>query len=61
MASKRRIRNHDCTRKTRYGTIAEAASAAWRARVKTGDCIREYRCPHCGGWHIGHRNAGKIF
>lgn len=61
MASKRRIRNHECTRKTRYATEAKARFVAWRSRVRTGDHIREYRCCHCNGWHIGHRSAKKVY
>jgi hypothetical protein len=57
VASKRNKRRHDCERKKRYGTIAEANSAAWRARVKTGDHIRAYKCPHGKHWHIGHASA----
>lgn len=57
MASRRRERRHDCERKTRYGSIAEARAEAWKARVRSGDHIGEYKCKHCGGWHIGHRSS----
>jgi hypothetical protein len=61
MASKRCERRKSCESKKRYGTVAEAKSAAWRSRVKTGDDIHDYRCPFCHKWHLGHRSARKLF
>lgn len=57
MSSKRCERRRSCEGKKRHGTPAEAGSAAWHARVKSGDNIWPYRCPFCRGWHIGHRSA----
>lgn len=56
MASKRAVRRKQCDGKVRHPTQAVAANAR-RALIKakgwTGT-INTYRCPFCGGWHIGH-------
>jgi hypothetical protein len=59
MASKRCKRRHECRRKKRYDTVAEANSAAWRARCRTQDHIRAYKCRYGNHWHIGHASAGQ--
>jgi hypothetical protein len=60
MASRRCERRKSCEGKKRYGSVAEARSAAWRSRVKSGDHIAEYKCEFCCGWHIGHRSGRKM-
>ena len=56
MASKRAVHRKQCGNKVRHPTQTEAAGAR-RALIKqkgwTGT-INTYRCPFCGGWHIGH-------
>lgn len=61
MSSKRRIRRKECDGKKRYDCIAAANSAAWKARCRTGDHIRAYKCPFGHHWHIGHASAAKQF
>jgi hypothetical protein len=55
MASKRAAKGKQCGSKVRHETQPQAA-AARRALIKhkgwTGT-INTYRCPFCGGWHIG--------
>jgi rubrerythrin len=55
MASKRGMRRRRCIGKKRYATAREAArdAADLRRRQRRGD-IDVYRCPHCGGIHVGH-------
>ena len=59
MASKRRQRRHECERKERFTDQLKANRAAWRARKRTGDHIRSYKCRHGNHWHIGHASAGQ--
>ena len=59
MSSKRRIRRTACGSKTRYSCVAAANAAAWKARVRTGDHIRAYKCAFGNHWHIGHASAEK--
>ena len=61
MSSKRRKRRHECERKKRYDCVAAANSAAWKARCRSGDQIRAYRCPFGGHWHIGHCSSTPAF
>ena len=60
MSSKRAIRRRSCKGKVRHLT-ADAASAAihhlnmrkgWQGRMNA------YRCPFCGGYHVGHARKG---
>jgi len=46
-------------RKLRYATKHIAHQVAKKARKKSGQEIREYRCDFCGGFHIGHVPASK--
>ena len=48
-----------CSRKLRYATKHIAHQVAKKARKKSGQEIREYRCDFCGGFHIGHVPASK--
>lgn len=65
MASKRRLRRRKCTNKVRYATEQAARSAsAGLARHEqalglNSRWINAYRCPHCGGWHVGHSGAKR--
>ncbi len=43
-----------CTRKRRYGTLAEATEAALKARVT----LRPYRCELCRQYHLTSRTKG---
>lgn len=56
MASKRGLRRRSCAGKRTYETVENAIRVARRMRSqqKRGD-IDAYRCPHCGGIHVGHR------
>lgn len=57
MASKRRVRRKQCSRKMRYDRDQAAAMAAKAYHRTGGEKIRAYHCGHCGQWHIGHRRA----
>lgn len=62
MSSKRRIRRSQCGRKVRHPDEATARRAIHKLRLAYGDAplgyMNAYRCPHCGGWHIGHAHPG---
>jgi hypothetical protein len=55
MESKRGQRRRRCTGKKVYQTAQEAArdAADLRRKQRRSD-IEAYRCPHCGGIHVGH-------
>jgi hypothetical protein len=57
MGSKRRLRRKECEGKRRYATAGEASAAvnAARGSAAGGQYLEAYQCPHCGGWHIGHK------
>lgn len=60
MASKRGIRRRRCVGKHRYDDAALAARDAADLSRKERAHVSHYRCPHCGGIHVGHtprRNA----
>lgn len=42
----------DCARR-RYSTFDLAAASARRGQQKSGIRMRPYRCPDCGGLHVG--------
>jgi Zn finger protein HypA/HybF involved in hydrogenase expression len=54
MASKRAVRRKQCDGKVRHADHETAQTACWKVRQKWGDRMFPYRCPHCGGYHIGH-------
>ena len=41
-----------CTSKRRYASNIDALMFA--ARSRSGDMLRAYECPVCGGWHLTH-------
>lgn len=54
MASKRRLRRRACSTKVRHTSAANAMLA----RRKAGHPdVHPYKCPFCGGWHLGRRSA----
>jgi hypothetical protein len=56
MASKRGMRRRRCTGKKSYLSAAHAAfDAAAVTRRDRGKPVEAYRCPNCGGIHVGHR------
>ena len=47
-----------CRRKRRYRTKKGAKKAILRTQaICGGAAMCAFRCPHCDGWHIGHRPA----
>lgn len=44
-----------CTSKRRYPSNMDALMFA--ARSRSGDVLRAYECPVCGGWHLTHAPA----
>ena len=59
MASKRKARIRECTRKRSYATQQGARSAMRdliaSGRDPGGRPLHTYPCPFCGGWHVGHK------
>ena len=59
MASKRQLRRKQCGDKVRHAKLEFALIAARKAGVgkvfAANDTFSAYACPHCGGFHIGHR------
>jgi hypothetical protein len=56
MSSKRALRRRSCKGKVRHQGQEQAFAALRslaRARGLDG-AMNPYRCPFCGGWHIGH-------
>ena len=43
--------------KVRYATRHEALIAAEERAKETGTVLSVYRCPYCGGWHMGRREG----
>lgn len=54
MASKRGIRRRRCVGKKRYETAKQAAFDAAVLSRQQRERLEAYRCPHCGGIHVGH-------
>lgn len=50
MSSRRAIRRRECLGKVRHSSVAAATVAAHRTRGR----VHAYRCPSCGGYHVGH-------
>lgn len=57
MASKRRLRRRECEGKARHTERGHAMIALRRLHQMHGHQgqLHVYRCPHCGGFHVGHR------
>ena len=56
MASKRHLRRKACEGKIRYSSVADAQphiEELYRRRKAHGT-IHAYKCPFCGGFHVGH-------
>ncbi len=53
MSSKRALRRRSCEGKTRYPSV-EVARAAAKSVKRRGHIVTPYRCPFCGGIHLGH-------
>ena len=63
MASKRRIRRKACGKKIRYETAKDAGAgrhALNRSKGYQGQ-MNVYRCPFCGGYHIGHAGGTRAY
>jgi hypothetical protein len=54
MASKRGIRRRRCVGKKRYESARHAAFDAAVLSRQQRERLEAYRCPHCGGIHVGH-------
>ena len=59
MASKRNQRRKACKDKVRHETREAAGSALRKIPPKHRHKMHVYPCPHCGGFHIGHRPQKK--
>lgn len=51
--------DRSCAGKRRHATRHDARAAAVAGRAR-GEVVREYACPFCGGWHIGHRHRRGV-
>lgn len=60
MASVRHKRRKACLGKRRYDTEDQALCARRLAIGRGAVHIGAYKCPHCAGWHIGHRPMGVL-
>lgn len=49
----RTVRRRACREKLRYG-LSTAREVAAAVRRRTGDRVKQYRCPWCRRWHVGH-------
>jgi hypothetical protein len=47
-----------CDGKFKYNTKKFAAAVASTRSHRAGSLIREYHCPRCQKWHIGHEQRG---
>lgn len=63
MASKRRIRNRECTSKEKYESSSEGLTAIYHVKRRTGDTSKfnVYRCKFCKKYHIGHAPGSSRF
>lgn len=61
MASKRAKRRRECEKKKRYSTEKEASAMRWHIGEKNPakHPRHTYKCPHCGGYHIGRGKINK--
>lgn len=63
MASRRRKRRDECAGKVRHAERGHAFAAMRKTVSKMiigrHDAMSVYRCPHCGGWHVGHRPTAQ--
>lgn len=57
MASKRGQRRKACEGKVRHETKDAAASALRKNFGRSS--MHTYKCPHCGGFHVGHKMQKK--
>lgn len=50
----------ECKGKKKFDTASEADKAKIRIWGNDPNCdfndLHSYRCPQCGGWHIGHKS-----
>jgi len=50
----------ECKGKKKFDTVSEADKAKIRIWGKDPNCdfsdLHSYRCPQCGGWHVGHKS-----
>lgn len=57
MSSKRHMRRRACENKKRYESVEDASHASRKMRrAFEGGTWAAYRCPFCGGWHVGRRD-----
>lgn len=56
MSAKNARRKRRCAKKITYASI-DAAMGHVRSLRDKGDRIHAYRCPFCGGFHVGHPPA----
>ena len=57
-AAERRWRLSACAGKARYDDGGKANRVLLRLNPRNQ--VMTYRCPHCGGWHIGGRGGKRL-
>ena len=58
MASKRRLRRKECTKKTAHDK--ETAFMLARRLWRTGKYMHAYKCRFGNHWHLGHWSGAKV-
>lgn len=54
-------REQTCKRKVRYGHVDTALRALAAMQTKGTKDLEVYPCPHCKGYHLGHKIDLKIY
>lgn len=53
------VRWHQCGRKFRHATEADALDTQAALYRKNGSVVRVYQCQWCAGWHVGRNQEWK--
>lgn len=56
MSSKRRLRRNSCKGKVRHASQKDALVQVGII-ARHGGRVVPYKCPFCGGWHVGRPSA----
>jgi hypothetical protein len=53
--------SRQCGTKRRYASSSEAKRVAKHTMARGGNVVHQYRCEHCGWWHVGHSARWRKF
>lgn len=56
MASKRRLRRRACENKHRFNSLQDALDIKHKYQAQMQEA---YKCPRCGGFHLGRRSRQR--